>query len=122
MRVVALTCFAIELLVACSVAAPKQGGEPVFTKAPPPPPKPGESISGTMMCTCKSCEPARCCVEEQDAPEVQKCSDGYDFSRCGGMEVKSCDARCFKHRWRIRVDQTCEETPPATCCEGGVVG
>jgi len=81
-----------------------------------PPPKPGESITHTIMCSCKACEPRSCCRElEQDQPELEDCSDGYDFSKCE-MAVSSCDSRCFQHRWRTRVETGCEASRPDRCC------
>ncbi|MBI4701401.1 MAG: hypothetical protein HY744_09615 [Deltaproteobacteria bacterium] len=82
-----------------------------------PPPKPGESITHTIMCTCKSCEPASCCQwKDERGEDAAGCSDGYDFSKCEGLQVQSCASRCFEHRWRIRVEEACEATRPRQCC------
>jgi hypothetical protein len=68
------------------------------------------------MCSCQVCAPARCCREfDQDEPELEKCADGYDFSRCG-MAVTSCEGRCFQHRWRTRVEVGCAASRPDKCC------
>ena len=81
------------------------------------PPKPGESITHSQMCTCRACEIPTCCRElEQDVPETTDCADGYDFSKCE-LPVQSCTSRCFQHRWRIHVDESCEETKPGKCCD-----
>ena len=82
-----------------------------------PPPKPGESITHTQMCSCVRCEPDSCCHElEQDRPEDNaECANGYDFSKCE-MAVSSCDSRCYQHRWRTRVEVGCESSRPDVCC------
>ncbi len=81
-----------------------------------PPPKPGESISHTMMCTCTHCEPTDCCRElEQEQQDTEKCADGYDFSKCE-LAVNSCQSRCFQHRWRTRIETGCEKERPEECC------
>jgi hypothetical protein len=115
---------ALLLAAGCSPAAPTQaGGADVAIDGEPgqlrrAPPKPGESITHTQMCSCKVCEPKSCCTElEQDAPEMQQCADGYDFSKCQ-MEVSSCDTRCFQHRWRTHVEIGCAGSRPDTCCHG----
>jgi len=81
------------------------------------PPRPGESITHTRMCSCRACEPAACCRDlERVAPEVERgCSEGYDFSRCT-TEVSSCSARCFLRRWRVRVEAGCDSARPRGCC------
>ncbi|HZO13128.1 MAG TPA: hypothetical protein VFB62_07710 [Polyangiaceae bacterium] len=103
------------VVLACSVEAPRS---PVagLTTVGAPPRKPGESITQTQMCSCKMCEPVSCCHElDEDRPELEKCGDGYDFSRCG-MPVTSCDSRCFQHRWRTRVEVGCASSRPEKCC------
>jgi hypothetical protein len=82
-----------------------------------PPPKPGESITHTQMCSCVRCDPVSCCHElDQDRPEVDPaCADGYDFSKCE-MAVSSCDSNCYQHRWRTRIEVGCEGSRPDVCC------
>ena len=117
------TAWAIALLctLGCSPAAPTQSGDTHLSggeagKMRRAPPKPGESITHTQMCSCKVCEPASCCRElEQDAPEMQPCADGLDFSNCQ-MEVSSCDTRCFQHRWRTHIEIGCAGSRPDKCC------
>jgi len=112
------SALAIALIIGCGPPPTSPPAELVTTRRHPPP-KPGESITHTMMCSCTKCEPAHCCRElEQDQPEMQKnCADGYDFSKCE-MAVSSCDSRCFQHRWRTRVEVGCEASRPDLCCHG----
>jgi hypothetical protein len=82
-----------------------------------PPPKPGDSITKTIMCSCKSCEPSDCCRDlEKEAPPIDKeCAKGYDFTGCQ-TPVQSCESRCFQQRWRVRIDVGCDAERPRGCC------
>ncbi|HHH11977.1 MAG TPA: hypothetical protein ENK23_07895 [Sorangium sp.] len=105
------------LLWGCNISQPSSPPGTVEVRNERPPPRPGESISRTVMCSCVMCEPESCCRElEQDAPQTDKeCARGYDFSKCE-MAVSSCDSRCFRHRWRTRVESGCDNTRPEKCC------
>jgi hypothetical protein len=105
---------ALASLIACSPAPHGTASGDGVRRAPP---RPGESITHTMMCSCQVCEPERCCRElEQDRPEPSAdCADGYDFSKCE-MPVSSCNSRCFQHRWRTRVEVGCAGSRPTNCC------
>jgi hypothetical protein len=110
-----LLLLAIALGAACAIEEP-HSPDATLTARRPPPKKPGESITHTMMCSCRVCEPTSCCHElDQDRPELESCADGYDFSRCG-MSVTSCDSRCFQHRWRTQVEAGCQASRPDRCC------
>lgn len=109
-----LAALVVAALSACSSAAP-------FTSPPErleirraPPPQPGHSLNATKLCTCTSCEPARCCqgAEEQAATRC----DSYDFTSCE-LSVASCATRCFEHSWRVPTAASCGETRPEVCCE-----
>jgi hypothetical protein len=112
-----LACAAATLVAACDVPPPRQGGGVAFDRyRDKPPPKPGESITHTRMCSCKVCRPDSCCRElEEEAPQLERCADDYDFSDCG-MAVSSCDSRCFQHRWRTRIEVGCTKSRPRGCC------
>jgi hypothetical protein len=103
------------LALACEPKPPSSGFKMMSDGRVPD--KPGASITQTMMCSCRVCEPQSCCRElEQDRPEIDKeCADGYDFSKCE-MAVSSCESNCFAHRWRTRVEIGCEVGRPETCC------
>ncbi|MEZ4440478.1 MAG: hypothetical protein R3B72_15380 [Polyangiaceae bacterium] len=108
------------LLVACDVPPPTSPTAGVRLRGDGRvPPKPGDSITKTMMCSCNVCEPASCCRElEQDRPEIDDgCADGYDFSACD-TTVSSCGASCFQHRWRTEVAVGCAASRPDRCCHG----
>jgi hypothetical protein len=113
------TAAALATLLSLPSCGPKTASGPSGSGKPRrPPPKPGESITHTIMCSCKVCEPDSCCRElEQEQPGIAEgCADGYDFSKCE-MAVSSCDSRCFQHRWRTRVDKGCAASRPKTCCD-----
>lgn len=116
-----LTRWLLGGLVAVNLGCtPEPSGSAASPQAPRrPPPRPGESITHTQMCSCLVCEPVSCCHElDADAPEVQTdCADGYDFSKCE-MAVSSCDSNCFQHRWRARVEIGCLASRPDKCCHG----
>jgi hypothetical protein len=85
----------------------------------PPPKKVGHSLSNSELCTCRACEPASCCQDEQmDESDAGCPMDSYDFaaSEACGLAVPSCASRCFEHRWRADVALGCEATKPARCC------
>lgn len=105
------------LAIGCTTAPPTSPDAKLTIYDDRVPPKPGESISKTAMCSCTVCEPATCCRElEQDRDDIDKdCADGYDFSKCE-TNVSSCGASCFQHRWRTRVEIGCEQTRPDRCC------
>lgn len=107
---------------ACS--APPPSNAPLFgTGTFHPPPKPGDSISHTQMCACKSCDPVGCCEgPDDDEPAPTKCGDSYDFSanpECGGISVRSCTSRCTQEIWRVRAGSDCSEKRPQSCCQAG---
>ena len=108
---------ALVALVASCVDTPEPSSAERFHGPRRPPPKPGDSITKTMMCSCSACEPNACCRElEKDAPPIDKgCSDGYDFSKCQ-TQVQSCEGRCFQQRWRTNIDVGCDAGRPRTCC------
>jgi hypothetical protein len=109
---------AFALVLAACVAPPKQRYDAViYSTRDRPPDKPGESLNKSMMCSCTRCEVATCCREfDQEQPQSEgKCED-YDFERCGGIEVSSCEGRCFQHRWRAPVDVGCADSRPDACC------
>jgi hypothetical protein len=105
--------------MAC-IAPPKQRYDAViYQTRDRPHDKPGESLNKSMMCSCTRCEVATCCREfDQDQPQDTAKCDSYDFEKCGGagIEVSSCEGRCFQHRWRAPVDKGCEGTRPDACC------
>ncbi len=104
--------------LACDVPAPKQqlDARIHFTRTRPHD-KPGASLSKTMLCTCRRCEVASCCRElEQEQEQVAgKCQD-YDFNKCGGLAVSSCEGRCYQHKWRADVALGCDDNRPESCC------
>jgi len=114
MRIVFLAASSLMLL-ACEPKPPSSGFKMYSDGRVPP--KPGESVTHTKMCSCLACEPTSCCRElEQEQPELQKdCADGYDFSKCE-MAVSSCEASCFQQRWRTRVEVGCAASQPDSCC------
>jgi len=71
------------------------------------------------MCTCRACEPARCCQEKSEAEDTGNCPmDSYNFGandKCG-ISIESCQSRCFEHRWRADVQKGCEASRPPQCC------
>ena len=89
--------------------------EPIGERVAPP--RPGESITRTKMCSCVACEPEACCHElGEPPPEIkQGCSNGYDFTECAS-EVTSCAPRCFQRRWRVRIERGCMDARPRDCC------
>lgn len=101
------------LAVACS-AEPQQSSGP----GPKPPPRPGSSITHSQMCSCTVCPIERCCRGETEEPESKTCTDSYDFSGGCGMAVQSCTGRCAPEVWRVRLDQSCDDKRPASCCAG----
>jgi hypothetical protein len=111
----------LALSAACSGSRATQG--PLFgTGVFHPPPKPGDSISHTQMCECKACDPASCCDGPEDDPAPEACGDGYDFSRdssCGGLAVRSCQARCGREIWRVHQGESCASKRPPECCAAG---
>lgn len=111
-RVLVPALLALGCWAACQPTPPPSAGKPPWRL----PRKPGESLTHTKLCRCKSCDPPDCCRElEKDRPEMKDCADGYDFSKCE-LEVRSCDANCYEHSWRIRTERSCEETRPDRCC------
>jgi hypothetical protein len=98
--------------LACSGPAPQQAQTGRVLR---PPPKPGESITHTMMCRCQACEPTSCCRELDQEQPADDCADGTDFSKCG-MQISSCESRCFEHTWRVRVEVGCDAQRPPECC------
>lgn len=106
-------------LAANACGAPAAKDAPLFgTGVFHPPPKPGGSISQTRMCECQVCDPASCCDGPEDEPAPAECSNGYDFSSCGG-KVSSCVSRCTRQVWRVRASVACEEKRPPSCCHAG---
>jgi len=114
--VVPCLVLAFGALSGCSEPVTPSGAIKFYRKTPPS--KPGHTLSQSMMCSCTRCEPASCCRElEQDTPSNnEKCGDGYDFSKCGGIAVSSCGSRCFEHRWRADVNEGCNSKRPRECC------
>ena len=109
--------------VASACSPPAQDPRPLFGSGVlHPPPKPGDSISHSQMCECKTCNPAACCEgPDEDAPPTT-CGDSYDFTSnpsCGGLAVKSCASRCTEQVWRVRSGQSCTDKRPASCCQAG---
>lgn len=89
------------------------------TTRPRPPPEIGSSITHTKACSCRACGEASCCIDVKE-PELlpqQGCGYGYDFSssECG-MQVQSCEGRCFERVWRVKLSQECDRTRPPECC------
>lgn len=101
------------LTFACASEPPQSSGA-----KPKPPPRPGSSITHSQMCSCKVCPNERCCRGETNEPEPETCKDSYDFSGACGMAVQSCTGRCAQEVWRVRLDQSCDEKRPASCCAG----
>jgi hypothetical protein len=85
----------------------------------PPPRKPGHSLTSSVLCSCRACEPHGCCEEKDTRDEDRGCPlDSYDFAAndsCA-LGVSSCESRCFVHRWRVPVAQGCQVDRPASCC------
>jgi hypothetical protein len=87
-----------------------------------PPPKPGQSITGTKQCECRACEPASCCSAEQTelsgpAPaECTKADGDYVFSEECGIRVETCTPRCYSKVWRVPKQESCEGSRPLVCC------
>jgi len=110
---------ALALGQACASAPPSGalcGGGPCA----PPPKKPGHSLSSSVLCTCRACEPQACCVEKNETEADGGCPmDSYDFAanESCGLSVPSCQSRCFEHRWRAEVTQGCAATTPERCCD-----
>lgn len=111
----------IPVASACSGPARESGplfGSGVFH----PPPKPGDSISHSQMCACKTCNPSACCDGPEDDAPPTSCGDSYDFSSnpsCGGLAVKSCSSRCTQQVWRVQSGRDCAEKRPSSCCQAG---
>src|SRR5581483_2215034 len=84
---------ALVLAAACADTGPEPETAWAMHGERRPPPKPGDSITKTMMCSCTSCQPNECCRElEKDAPPIDKdCAKGYDFSGCQ-TQVQSCES------------------------------
>jgi hypothetical protein len=87
-----------------------------------PPPKPGQSITGTKQCECRACEPESCCSAEQtelSGPAPAECTraDGdYVFSEECGIRVETCTPRCYPKVWRVPKQESCEDSRPSVCC------
>ena len=111
------------LTSAAACSAPQAPTESLFgTGLLHPPPKPGDSISHTQMCECKACDPSGCCDGPDDDPPPRACGDSYDFSAndaCGGLAVRSCEARCTRQVWRVHSGEACRTKRPASCCDAG---
>lgn len=111
-------------LSASACSGPPPSNAPLFgTGTFHPPPKPGDSISHTQMCACKTCDPVGCCEgPDDDEPAPTTCGDSYDFSanpQCGGISVRSCTSRCTQEIWRVRAGSECSEKRPQSCCQAG---
>jgi hypothetical protein len=84
---------------------------------PKPGPRPGSSITHTRMCECSACAEAHCCSGAREPESAGQSCESYDFSKTGcGLEVESCQSRCFQRVWRVRLDQDCTEKRPSECC------
>lgn len=107
---------ALGMVVGACGTSPAPVERPTFGERPAPP-RPGDSLTRTRLCSCKACEPDACCTElERPPPELEGgCSEGYDFSRCE-TPVTSCLSRCFQRRWRARIETGCEAERPHDCC------
>jgi hypothetical protein len=70
-----------SLALSAGCSGPPVRNGPLFgTGVFHPPPKPGDSISHTLMCECKACEPSSCCDGPEDDAPPESCGDSYDFS------------------------------------------
>jgi hypothetical protein len=73
----------------------------------PPPPKPGTSITHSKLCSCRVC-PQRSCCEGKTATSEEEESE-Y------GIKVSSCAGQCIRRVWRVKLTQSCKESP-VECC------
>jgi hypothetical protein len=104
---------ALALLAGCSSPeAPPPKGPRWLT----PPPKPGASLTSSVQCTCRSCEPVSCCQGSEADPSAATCGDEYDFSKCT-LSVQSCEGRCYGIAWRVPVGTPCKSRQPPDCCQ-----
>lgn len=105
-------------VAACDIPPPKQQLDTrLMITRKHPHKKPGASLTETMMCSCVRCEVASCCKEldQEQEQSSEKCTS-YDFEKCGGLAVSSCEGRCFQHRWRADASAGCEASRPEACC------
>jgi hypothetical protein len=112
--------------IAAACRGPAVTNGPVFgTGVFHPPPKPGDSISHTLMCECKSCNPRDCCDGPEDEPATESlpnsCAESYDFSApgCAAPAIRSCASRCTRQVWRVHSGEDCAAKRPPSCCEAG---
>ena len=107
---------AVALGVGCASSEP----QPIVNFGRKPPPKPGSSITHSVMCSCTVCEPTSCCEGPGDAPDESTCGDSHDFTQSEncGIAIRSCAGRCGPKRWRVAKTEACEARMPKECCSG----
>ena len=116
---VPLVALLLALLPACSADTSER--TPAVPATLRPPPRIGESITQSTMCSCRACSKADCCggAAEPGASEGLGRCDNYDFGAPGcELSVESCSARCYEETWRVRGAETCADKRPAIWCEG----
>jgi len=108
------------LVAACATSGPPSTS-PIAIPASGtfhPPKKMGSSVTHSKMCKCRACSPAKCCQGPNEEDEsAKKCDQDYDFSKPGcGMQIESCNSRCFEQVWRVSQEASCASKQPQGCC------
>ena len=121
--------------LACSGPAPQQAQTGRVLR---PPPKPGESITHTMMCRCQACEPTSCCreldqediefvvVEKSDEAFHAACQRGYMAVYGSASDDETLLRAGLIRRapagtGRLRVDGTADDHDHAVCRGCGAI-